>query len=203
MTVDNNDVIQVVADWVLPGGQHQQNKFIFLAQLASGQTEAAVMTALSTALAALYDELSAEIPSTLQDPVLACDKLAWVTDHWEVSANIGETSCSTTSTNGSDYLPLPVAAYLVGRTARPRSRGRKFMPSFGEDRQAGSGLIAAAQTALGNALLDYLSDITISPGNTLVPGIASTVTGTFLPFVSGIAASILGTQRRRHPSRGI
>ena len=203
MTISDGDVLQAVVDFVLPGGQHQQNKFTWLATLASGQSEAVIALAIATALGLLYDELSAEIPSTIGDPDVMIDKIEWVTDHWEVAENVAETVASITPTNGSEYLPLPSTAYLVGRTARPRSRGRKFMPTFGEDRQSGSGLISAAQTAMAGALVEYLNDIEISAGNTLIPGVASTVTGTFLPFVSGLAASILGTQRRRHPSRGI
>jgi hypothetical protein len=77
------------------------------------------------------------------------------------------------------------------------------MPVFTENEQAGGGLISGAQTALGNALTDALASVTISSGNDLVPGVPSTVTGTFLPFLNGFVKAVIGTQRRRRQGYGI
>lgn len=203
MTVSDGDIVQAVVTFETTDGYQLQNKYCYKADFASDQSDASVISAIAGQLGTLYDELAAEIPSMLDDPVVDIDLLTWVTDHWEVLASIGSAVVATTLTNGSELLPLTTCALMAARTARPRSRGRKSMPVFGEDRQSGGGLISAAVTALGNALLEYLATITISSGNDLEPGVPSTVTGTFLPFISGLTRVVLGTQRRRRQGYGV
>lgn len=203
MTINNGDILQAVVDFVSAGGLHEQNKFSFLAQLASGQSEAVVALAIASALEALYDNLNADVSTVWNDPEVYIDKVEWVTDHWEVTENVAETALDTSFNNATEPSPLHAPAYFVGRTARPRSRGRKWMPSFCEDRMGSGALIGAAITDLTAAAADYIDTIDMGGGNSLVPGVPSTVTGTFLPFVGAIVGTIVGSQRRRRQGYGI
>lgn len=203
MTVENGEVVQAVVDFVADDGTHFQNKFTWECEFASGQTEANVLGEMLDSLGILYDQLAAEIPVELDDPDVFADVIEWVTDHWEVVRNIGEGVAGTSFSQAGDILPFQTSGVLVGRTERPRSRGRKFLPPFGEDRQASSVFISATLTALANALTQYLVTREISSGNDLIPGVASVVTGTFLPFVGGLVSDYVRTQRRRTPTLGI
>lgn len=202
MSVEDGDVLQAVVDFLTPGGNHMQNKYTWLASLASSQSEAAVITAILAALDILYTEMNADISTVFNDPDCYIDKIAVVGDQWEVSENVGEGIIDTSFASTDEIVPFQCAPYFCGRTARPRSRGRKFILPFGEDRSSGSGLIAGAVTDLTDAATEYIDDIDLGSGNTLIPGIASTVTLTFWPFVGAIVANLIGSQRRRVPGVG-
>jgi hypothetical protein len=202
MSISDGDIIQAIVDFVPSTGDHFLNKFVWLAQLATAVDEGNFITFANAVLSALYNELAAELNSEIEDPDVTYDKLEWVTDDWEVSDNIGESALSTTFTNTSEFLPFQTAAVMSGRTPRPRSRGRKFLPPFGEDQAVGGVLISGAISDLSDALADYIDDMDMGSGNSFIPGVASTVTQGFLPFVGGIASDILGTQRRRRKGIG-
>lgn len=203
MTVSNGDVIQAVVDFITSGGNHFQNKFTWMAEFGEDRTDVQVVSAIVSWAGDFYDEMAAEILPDIDDPDVYVDKVEWETDHWEVTEEIGEGIAGTTFTNGSESLPHQCAACLVGKTDRPRSRGRKFMPPFGEDRQAGGVFIGATLTALAAALVEYLAPVSVFGVDTLEPGVASKVTGTFLPFVAGLVTDYARTQRRRTPGYGV
>lgn len=197
MTVSDGDVIKAVASFVEPTAGAQQNAWHWIAQFASDQTDAAVLAAIISALGDIYDEFAAHIDADMDDPDIAVDVVEWQTDEWVTVARVGEGVAGTNFAAAGENLPPQCAPYFVMRTSRPRSNGRKFMPVIDEGAQNGGWLTSAAATALGNTLTEALTDITISAGNDLVPGVASTVTGTFLPFLNGFISGVLGTQRRR------
>jgi hypothetical protein len=203
MTVNDGDIVKAVVDFAGSDGNHFQNVFHWVAAFAAGQTEAAVLAAILTMLGNMYDELASQIPSDLEDPDVEVDVVEWDTDHWETVARVGEGIAGTTFSATTELLPYTTCAYWVARTARPRSRGRKFMPPFVESQNNAGWLVSGAQTALAAALTDALADITISSGNTLTPGVASDATGTFLPFLNGFISGLFGTQRRRKQGYGI
>lgn len=203
MTVSNGDVIQAVVDFVTGDDAHFQNKWVWVAEFLTDQTDAAVLAAILSHLGDLYDLLTDELPAAIDDPECAVDVVEYDVDSWEVAQRVGEGVIGTTLTGSADVLPYPNSAYMYARTARPRSSGRKFFPPFGEDQQAGGYLIASATTAMAAALTEWLTDIAVTANNDLVPGVASTVTGTFLPFQNGFVRSLMGTQRRRRQGYGI
>jgi hypothetical protein len=203
MAVENDAVLQGVVDFVSPGGYHVQNKFSWLCQFSSAQVEGVVVAAIVGQLEMLYDEIASRTTNAWDDPTVYVDEIKWIDGQWEVVANIGDDVVDTFFSNTSELLPLQTAPYMVARTARPRSRGRKWLPPFGEDQATSGVLLAGALTAIGNALVYYLGDIVITGGNTMTPGVPSTVTGTFLPFTTGLYGAIVGTQRRRRQGFGI
>lgn len=202
MAVENGEVLQAVIDYITSDGVHIQQKLGYIAQFAAPQSEVAVLAAIASAVSAMMDAVAGCIHTSLEDPDVYVDVIEWVADHWEVVRNVGEVIAGTTPTNISQILPYQNAAVLVGRTARPRSRGRKFLPPFGEDCQDASVWTAAVLADLADALLIYLADIAVSVNNDLSPGVPSTVTGTFLPFTGGLVNDYVRTQRRRVPGVG-
>lgn len=203
MAVSDGEVVQAVVDYVSGSGVHFQNKFSYLAQFASDQSEAVVLAAIASHLQQIMDNLVVELNGAFNDPDTYMDVIEFIDGAWEVVRNVGTTFVNTSFNNSSNTLPFQTSAYLVGRTARPRSRGRKFLPPFGEDQQASSLLESTALADVVDAAADYIDDIDLGGGNGLVPGVPSTVTGTFLPFVGATTNSAIGTQRRRRPGVGI
>lgn len=197
MTISDNDVLKVVVEFTTAGGEKFQNVLHYIADFATDQADVDVVTDLADALEIAYDELAPDISSSLDDPTIAVDVVEWNVDHWETVQTVGEAILGTTLNNSSDKLPFQCAACVVRRTSKPRSRGRIFLPPFGEDTQAGGTFTAATMSDVADFLLDLLAAIVMSAGNELVPGVPSEVLGVFLPVLAGFANDTVRTQRRR------
>lgn len=204
MAIVDGDVIQLVVDFPGYGGHHYQNKFTWQWN-GTSHPESGVTSALVGWAEDFYELLDTEMMNFVTAFTAYVDKLEWnVTEEiWEIAANVGTGTGSVTLLNTSDALPPQNAACLVGLTARPRSRGRKFPPFFGEDTQDQGGWEIAALSALGDALLEYVAEFIVETGKSLVPGVASTVEGEFLPFVSGMITGTVFNQIRRTMGRGM
>jgi hypothetical protein len=127
----------------------------------------------------------------------------YVVDHWEVVRTVGSVLIGTSFVGSGGVLPFMDAAVAVARTLRPRSRGRKFLPVFTEDAQDNTNLLVPAIADVADFVADYVDWINVGTQSDLIPGVPSTVTGTFLPFHDGFADEVLGSQRRRRPGYGI
>jgi len=203
MAIVDGDVIQMVVAWPGYGGDLYQNKFTWQ-WAGTSYPEASLIAALASWAEDFYEILDTEMMSFVTAFTLYVDKIEWnaTESAWEVSENIGVTTGSVTLLNASDGLPPQNAPCLVGLTARPKSRGRKWVPFFGEDTQDQGGWETATQTALLLALAEYIATYTVETGKDLVPGVASTVTGTFLPFVASLLTNVVFSQIRRTRGRG-
>jgi hypothetical protein len=203
VTIENNDVIQQVITWTLGTGDEFQNKFTWEYD-GGGYPDSTFIASLDSWAEDFYELAATYLKSTITGFLSEYDKIVWnaVDEIWEISANIGQGSGNVTFTDITDLLPFQVCPCLVGFTARPKSRGRKSPPLFCEDAQGASQWIAGAEGDIIDMLTEYLLGHVIATGHEVIPGIASTVTGTFLPFVSGLVKDIVFTQRRRTLGRG-
>jgi hypothetical protein len=203
VAINSGDVIQCIVEFVDDIGEVIINKFTYVAEFLAPVAEGLVIAGINALLENLFGEIDAYINTQYDDPLDSFDIIEFIDGEWQVTGNVGNAQLSTNFTNAADVLPPTSAAYLVGQTERPRSRGRKFLPPFGEDCQDRGLLEPGVITDVGLALLHYLADINLDGGNYLHPGVASKVTGEFLPFVSGSIGEYLGTQHRRRPTVGI
>ena len=171
----------------------------------TGYSESTLISQMDGWAEDFYVLLDDQMKSTITSFISYYDLIKWnaTLGFWEVIGNIGVGSGNVTLTNLTDVLPFQCAPCLVGFTTKPKSRGRKFLPLFCEDQQAASNLVAAATTALAAALTEYLSDFVLATGHSVAPGVASNKWEIFLPFVSGLVANNIFTQRRRTKGRGI
>lgn len=204
MALVDEDVIQQVIDFVDLAGSHFQNKFTWKYD-GTGYPDASTIASLDSWAEDFYETMAAQLKSTFVAFTSAYDVIEWnaVDSIWEVVRNIGQGSGAPTFTNATERLPLQCAPCLVGFTEKPKSRGRKFIPHFCEDQQSASVVVAGAMTALAAALVEYLSGHIMATGHSVAPGVASTKWEIFLPFVTGLVANNVFTQRRRTKGRGI
>jgi len=204
MALVDEDVISQVIDFVDGAGNHFQNKFTWKYD-GTGYPDGDVIGSMDGWAEDFYELMDDQLVDAITAFTSAYDVIEWdpVGEVWEVVRNIGMGSGNVTFTNISHLLPFQCAPCLVGFTTKPKSRGRKFIPLFCEDQQQASTLEAAAVTALAAALASYLSGHIIATGHAVAPGVASTKWEIFLPFVSGLVANNIFTQRRRTKGRGI
>jgi hypothetical protein len=203
MSVSPGEVLKAVCDFVSASGLHFQNSWHFQHTGNVDMSDTEALNEIVDFVGDIYDQLADQVATTLDDPEVYVDKVAYVDDEWVTISSLGNDTANTTPANTSDVLPLQAAACLVGLTERPKSKGRKFLIPFGEDQQIGGSWVAGCQADLAGALLTYLSDRVVGSGKILTPGVASSVTGTFLPFLSGLVNFIVFTQRRRVAGYGI
>ena len=204
MTVLNDTVLRAVAELVFPDNNIAQMVFWFLSDFVANQSDNDVANAIEQYIDDFLTPVDDWIKSTMTIAQTEVNEMEWnaTEEVWEVSRFVGLIEPAVTFTETGELLPYQSCPVLVGNTSRPKSRGRKSIPGFTEISQSATQLVPSALTSLASALAVYLADETISAGNELIVGVASTVTGTFLPFSDGVIDSTLGTQRRRKPGVG-
>lgn len=204
MTVQNGDILKVTFEVSTADGSVLQNVYHMEARLAAPQADATVVNAIETWIEGAYSELSTELVSTLVQGLCLVDEITWNagTSEWEVSRNVGSFTPTIGFNNAGEALPNMTTAFAVFSTTRPKSKGRKFVPPFGENNQAASYLTGAALANMADYVTRCLAAATIGPGNTLVYGIVRAAAGEFLEALIGVVTNVLGTQRRRRPGVG-
>jgi hypothetical protein len=203
MSINDGDILWHVTEFVLAGGQIEQNKFTWR-WTGTSHPEAGVVSALISWTEDFYELMAPCMPSSIDSVNVNVDRVEWnaVDEVWEVVQNVGFGVGSLTLTGTDDTLPLQCCPCLVGNTERPRSKGRKFLPLWNEITQNASVIAAGFLDELAAALAEYLATHIVETGKALTPGVASTVTGTFLPFISGLVNAFVFTQRRRNLGYG-
>lgn len=204
MTVDNNDKLKVVWEATLDDGSIIQNVYYLIAQFLVGQAEGTILTYVEQWIEDAYNDLSAELLTSMTQNICTISEVTWnaADELWEVARLIGYFTPTITFNNATDGLPNQTSAVPVFPTGRPKTRGRKFLPPFGEDRQSDGILISASLAATADYAGEILNGITIGPGNELVSGVIREGVNEFAVFAVAVVSDILGTQRRRKPGVG-
>lgn len=194
------DIFNVGLKFELPEGDLQFNVFDFILETGTA-TDAQVLTSMASLLSAAYGNLSAEIHTTVNDQTSIVNRMVWQATEWVVVEYIGTIILGLTPTNASDALPYQSSALVEFLTTAPRVTGKKYLPTFGEDRQDASQLIGAALTSMVSFGTQLLAPI--SCGNGFLTYCIRRKNGTtILPY--GTAANgILSTQRRRKIAVGV
>lgn len=204
MAVSNGDVLKVFLELVLGDGTIAQNVFHFKAVFDDDQSASVVSAAVEGYLEDIYAELATYLSDDFTINPSWLHKTAWdpVGAKWAVTYLLDIFTPSFTHTNTDDPFPNQIAPVAVGNTFAPRSRGRKFLMGFVETAALAGDLVTAAVVDLVAAVAIYISEVTISTGNTLTPGVVDEDANTFREFRDGIANTVVGTQRRRKPGVG-
>lgn len=205
MTVNNGDNLKVTMEVTLADGTIAQNVYYLHAELLAQQADLTVVNAIESWIESAYNELSADLVSTITQNLCTVQEIDWnaVKAVWEVVRLVGYFTPTITYGNAGEALPNMTSAFATFATLRPKSRGRKFLFPFGEDRQAGTYLIGAALADMADYATIILNSITLSPLNLLWSGVPRSGVNEFLwPLYVGTVTDLLGTQRRRRPGVG-
>lgn len=203
MTISSGDIITQVVTFGWGTGDEWQNKFTWKYS-GSDYPDGNLIGALDAWAEDFYELAAAYLASYITSFTSEYNKITWnaTSEEWEVSYNIGTGSGSVTFTDTNEILPFQVCPTLVGFTARPKTRGRKSPAAWCEDAQSSSQWETAVETILTSMLAEYIAKFIVETGKDLDPGVASTVTGVFYPFLAGMVKDIVFTQRRRTKGRG-
>lgn len=198
MSVENGDILHCVIEAVLNDGSIVQNRKRFKLESAITQPDATVLNAVKTWVETLYAFVASEIPVTTDLDDGTVDIIAWnaIDLVWEVIQNVGIYTPLDTFADVGHALPNQCAAFVIGNTSRPKSKGRIFMFPFGEGSQDHGVLSPPALGAVANFATQYITSQPIG-GDNLISGIVRETTPDWLPFSTVSFDDIIGTQRRR------
>lgn len=202
MTVVNGDVLRITVNFQLPDGTQYQNVYHMIAQFVASFGDETVVSEVQSWVEAVYATVITMVNSGTAEQVSSVDKVAWTGTEWEVIANIGTFVPSFVPTGAGDITPNQISPFVVFKTERPRSVGRKFLFPVMETDQNQGVLAPAAIALLVSYATEVMTDITMAPLSTLIPGIPRTAVNAFFTFLLAVVTDIVGTQRRRRPGVG-
>lgn len=202
MTLSVGDFVQTTCNFLLQNGVEYQNVYHHVFDGIGGISDAAVVSDIGDWASAMYEELGAYVKDSVVEQLSSVDRVEWVTDEWKITENLGTFTPGFTPSAVTGPLPNQVSPFIVFKTGRPRTVGRKFMFPFMASDQASGVLVGGAIAALVAFADDAVNDIFLDVANGLVPGVVRVGVDEWWPFTVAIVTDLLGTQRRRRPGYG-
>lgn len=202
MTVVSGDYVRVTCNFELGDGSQYQNIYTYTRDGTGVFDDATHVVAIKAKMEAIYDELVGETTSDVVEQLSFVDKIAWDVDRWAVVANVGTFVPAFVPVGAGDALPYQCAPFVIFKTTRPKSVGKKFVFPFDEAQQADSILVAAAVTSMVAYGAKVISDIVVGADADLIPGIVRTGVEQWLSFQTAVVNDVIGSQKRRRPGVG-
>lgn len=202
MALGAGDVLRTTCNFTLGSGDQYQNVFHHIFDGVGGVSDAVVVADIATWASTMYEELRLVVENAVVEQLSSVDQVDWVVDAWEVIANIGTFTPGFTPASAATQLPNQTSPFVVFKTARPKTVGRKFLFPF-EATQQDSGILAAGMiTKLIAWADDAVNDIDIDVLNVLHPGVPRTAVNDWENFTVAVVTNLVGSQRRRRQGYG-
>lgn len=204
MALASGDILRVAVNFLLGNGVQYQNVYQYVVNGIGGFSDAAATTAINTKMINQYAGLVASVKDDVVEQLSFVDQIEWdVTEgKWLVTHNVGTFTPSFAPSSAADVLPNQVSPFIVFKTTRPRTVGRKFLfPVLETEQDAGiiAGGMVTKLIAFGASVL---ADIVVDGSNVLQAGVARAGVNQWLTFQVAVVTDLLGTQRRRRPGYG-
>lgn len=202
MTIVAGDILRTAVNFALNDGQQCQNVFYHERTGVAIISDQDHLDALELWAETMYAELVVDVNANVIPQLCQVDLIEWDVDQWLIAENIGIFTPTIVFTSNEHALPNQSSAFVIFKTARPKSVGKKFLPPYVETRQAGTFLEAGAVTTTVAWADDAVNDISLAALNDLVPGIVRTGANVWLEYTAAVVTNVLGSQRRRRPGTG-
>lgn len=204
MSVVDGDILRVSVNFELGDGTQYQNIFHYIRDGTDPISDAAHITAIGSKMLAMYQTIDDLVTSDVTAQLSFVDRVEFneIVDEWRVVENIGTFTPTFVPTEATDALPFQSAPFIVFKTQRPRSVGKKFLFPFGEAHQDGTVLTGGAVTAMTSFGTQVINAIAVGGDVTLTAGIVRTGIQTFFNFLVAVVNDVIGSQKRRRPGVG-
>jgi len=202
MTIVAGDILRTTVNFSITGGTLYQNVFHHQRTGIGILSDAVHVQAIKDWAEAMYAEIEDRVKATVVEQLSFVDIVEFVGGVWTVTENIGTFVPVFTPIGTFDTLPNQCSPFVIFKTARPKSVGRKFLFPYTEFEQVDSILTASALAATVAWASDALNNIVIQVLDDLVPGIVRTGVDSFLTFTVAVVTDLIGTQRRRRIGEG-
>lgn len=196
------DILRTTLNFELGDGTQYQNVYHHIVDGIGGFTDQAAVNDLTTWANTMYGEIDSSVKDDVIPKLSFVDQVEFVDGAWQVVANIGTLTMTFTGGSAGEVCPNQVSPFIVMKTARPKSVGRKFLfPTLEADQDAGI-LTAGTVTKIVAFAADAIADVDIDVVNTLHAGVPRTGVNDWLNFTVAVVTNLVGTQRRRRPGYG-
>lgn len=204
MALADGDVLRVTVNFELGDGTQYQNVYHYIRDGTDPQGDPAHIVAVLASVNAMYLTLVSLVRNDVVEQLGFVDRVAYneITDQWEVVENIGTFTPTWAPTGAGDGLPFQSSPYVVFKTERPKSVGKKFLFPIIESMQAQTILTGPAITAIVAYGVQALIVRQVGGDVTLAPVIIRTGVQTVLRLLVAVVGDVLGSQKRRRPGVG-
>ena len=202
MTVVQGEYLRVSVNFELGGGVQYQNIWHYLRDGVDVASDANTIAGIKARIEATYATIDDLVENNVVEKLSFVDRVAWIVNDWKVESNIGTFVPDFTPTDTGDALPYQSAPFIVFKTTRPKSVGKKFLFPFTETWQDSTILDGTAVTAMVAFGVSALLDIGLGGDAVLLPGILRTGVEVWLTFQTAVVNDVIGSQRRRRPGVG-
>lgn len=204
MAVVDGDVLRVSVNFELSDGSLYQNIYTLIRDGDDPVSDEDTLTAIATWVSDAYDELVGLVLDTITEQLCFVDRIEFneILDEWRVVENVGTFTPTWAPVGTGNALPFQTSPYVVFKTQRPKSVGKKFLFPLTEAQQDSTILVGGAVTAITAYAAAILAAINLGGDATLNAVIVRTGIQTVLPFLVAVIGNILGTQKRRRPGVG-
>lgn len=203
MTVVAGDVLRTVVRMALIDGTVCQNTFYHKRSGITVLSNQDHVDALELWVEDAYATLATYVKNDVVEQLCFVDRIEWSGTKWETVENVGIFTPTVAYAGAGEMLPNQMSAYVILKTARPKTTGKKFLLPFMEGAQGGSYLVAAALEDLADFAAECLTNIDVYIGiNHLTPGVVRSGFDVWYDFDVAIVTNLLGSQKRRRPGVG-
>lgn len=204
MAVLNGDILRVSVNFELGDGTQYQNIYHYVRDGSDPQSDATHISAIESRVEAMYATIDDVVTDDVTSQLCFVDRVEFneILDEWRVVENIGTFTPEFTPTEASEAIPYQSAPFIVFKTQRPRSVGKKFLFPFGEVHQDSTILTGGAVAAMVAFGVQVINSIAVGGDATLTAGIVRTGVQTFLNFLVAVVNDVIGSQKRRRPGVG-
>lgn len=202
MTIVAGDILRTSVNFTLGDGSQFQNVYHHQRSGVDVHTDATHVAAIKTWAETMYADLVTICRSDIVEALSSVDLVEFVGAIWKVTKNIGTFTPTFTPTGSAGVLPNQIAPFLIMKTHRPKTVGRKFLfPSLESQQEAGivDSAVLAALAAFGGHMMTYIA---LGGASDLILGVPRTGIDAWYGFYSVVFNDLLGTQRRRRPGYG-
>lgn len=201
MTIVAGDILRTSCNFTLPDGTLYQNVFHHKRSGVGILSDQTHLDTLETWAEDMYAELASQVDEDTGPALSTVDLVEWSVDEWVIVENIGTFLPTIAFGNVVDPMPNQLSPFVVFKTPRPKTVGRKFLFPFAEDQYTAGVLAPAAVAAMVAWADDAVNNLTLQVLDYLVPGVPRTGVNDWQEFYVAILGNIAGTQRRRR--RGV
>lgn len=204
MSVVDQDILRVTCNFELGDGSQYQNVYHYIRDGTDVFSDAAHVATILGRVNAMYATLLAQVKDDVIEQLSFVERIAWneIETAWRVVENIGTFTPTFVPTGAPDNMPHMSSPYVIFKTSRPKSVGKKFLFPFIETMQANTILEAGAITQLVAYGVAALIVGDVGGDVTLTPGIPRTGVNSWYNFLVAVVGDILGSQKRRRPGVG-
>lgn len=204
MSVLDGDVLRVTCNFELGDGTQYQNIYHYVRDGTDPFSDQNHLDLLETTMEAAYDELVSQVLNDVTEQLSFVDRVEFneIANEWRVVENIGTFVPNFVPVNAGHGLPFQSSPYVIFKTQRPKSVGKKFLFPFGESEQDATILTAGAVTAVVAYAAQALATLVLGGDATLAPVIVRTGVQSVLPLLVAVVNDVMGSQKRRRPGVG-